>query len=109
MTSPPIDESAVNMIVQRTMALATRIQTGAIQGAAIKRDTDKVVQDALAHFRSWKHADPEDTRALLVDILRTMSQRVPVSQPQFAEVMVTVADLIAVGKIAPDDQADPGR
>jgi hypothetical protein len=110
MISPSLDEFAVNMIAQRTMALATRVQAGAITGDAVERETAKVVRDAIAHFRSWKHADPEDTRALLVDILRNMSLRVPVSQPQFAQIMVAVSDRLAVGDLrveepAPEDDA----
>ena len=108
MINEAADEFSVNMYAQKTMALATQIQTGSLVGDAAARGIQIVAEDALAHFRGWKQVDPAETRTLLVECLRAFSLRVPVSQPHFAEVLVAVADLIEVGELdwAPTPEED---
>jgi hypothetical protein len=106
MINEALDEFSVNMYAQKTMALATQVQTGSLVGEAAVRGMHDVAEDALAHFRGWKHANPAETRELLVDCLRRFSLRVPASQPHFAEVLVAVADLIEAGSLDSPPAAD---
>lgn len=108
MINEAADEFSVNMYAQKTMALATQIQTGSLVGDAAAHGIQVVAGEALAHFRAWKQVDPTQTRASLVDCLRAFSLRVPVSQPHFAEVLVAVADLVEAGELdwAPTPEPD---
>lgn len=97
MINEAADELFVNMYVQKAMALATKVQTGMFDDMAADRRVRELVGDALAHFEGRQQAGAAETMGVLVDSLRVLAQRVPVSQPDFSRVLAKVAEQVERG------------